>query len=362
MIQLKNFKPTDLQSLNAIDSKCCVSLHIPTSKYGRETQQGAIHLKNLLTKTSKELEGHSLGSDSISKLLDPIHALVDNTDFWQHQNQGLSIFASEGFLEAFSLPITVPARQFVGEAFDVVPILPMLTNDGQFYILALSENRVRLIEATRYEFSEVVVDDMPTSMSSTLPEDEPEKQQQRHGGATGSPTYFGSGTGGGSEDHKVDLKRFFDRVDAALAPYFKKHPAPVILAGVEYLLPIYRTANTVATILDGDIHGNKDRTSDEELHEEAWKIIAPHFKQDQSAAKDAFHHLLSVGTASLDANEIGTAADSGRVATLFVAVDAKNSASLNHTVIETLSKGGEIFAMDQEAMPTDKPLAASFRY
>lgn len=361
-MQLENFKPTDLQSLNSSESKCCISFHVPTSKAGRETIQGAINLKNLLSETTRDLQEFGLESKAISQLLDPVHALVDDTDFWQHQNMGLSIFASEGYLRAFSLPISVPVRQFVGDAFDVVPILPMLTNDGKFYILALSENHVRLLEATRYDFSEIVVDDMPASMSSTLPEDEPEKQQQRHGGASGSPTYFGSGSGGGSEDHKVNLKRFFDRVDAALSPYFNEHPAPVVLAGVEYLLPIYRTANTVATILDGEVHGNKDRTSDEQLHEEAWKIVAPLFTEAQSAAVDAFHHLLSAGTASLDEKEIATAADSGRVATLFVAIDAKNSPSLNHAVVETISKGGEIFAMDQETMPTDQPLAASFRY
>lgn len=362
MSLLETFKPSDLQSLNSTKSKHCISIYIPTAVAGRETLKGHIHLKNQLTEAKKELENLALSSSELAKLIDPIDALVEDTEFWQHQNHGLAIFAADGVFRTFELPMKVPVRLFVGESFDVVPILPMLSNDGRFYILALSENQARLLKATHHDVSEVHIDDLPRSMNSEVPEDEHEKHQQRHGGASGSPTYFGTGNGSASDNHKVDLKRYFDRVDSALTPYFNEHPAPVVLAGVEYLLPIYRTANTSATILEGEIHGNKERTSDQELHEEAWKIVAPHFTEAQTAAKDAFQQLLSNGTASSDAKEIKTAVDAGRVATLFVAVDAKNSPSINHAVVETLSKGGEIFAMDQDTMPTDKPLAASFRY
>jgi hypothetical protein len=199
-------------------------------------------------------------------------------------------------------------------------------------------------------------------MEETLPQDAPEKQQQRHGGAGGSPTYFGSGNDGGSEDHNTDLKRFFVLVDAALAPLFNEQSAPVVLAGVEYLLPIYRTANTCATILEGEIHGNQDRATAEELHEAGWRIVAPHFTEAESKAKDIFHQLLGKGTASADASVIGTAADTGRIATLFVAPDPDRSPFVNRMVAATLAKGGEVFAMEQEAMPTTQPLAATFRF
>lgn len=362
MYTVESFGTSELKDLTAMRARPCISIYLPTAESGRETMQGAIHLKNLLTEVKGELENVGARWDNIAGLLDKVEEMVGDRDFWQHQSHGLAIFVAPGVFRVFGLPITVPARQAVGETFDVTPLLPLLSNDGRFYILALSENDVRLIDATRYEFAEVKVEGMPTSMEDTEAGEAPERQQQRHGGAGGAPTYFGSGNINDSDQHKKNLKRYFDQVDAALTPYLNEHPAPMVLAGVEYLLPIYRAANTNARILDGEIPGNKDRTSLEDLHKAAWEIVAPHFAEAQMKAKDLFHQLLGTGTASAEAVEIGLAADVGRIATLFVALDDERSPTANRVAVATLTKGGEVFAMDQEAMPADQPLAAIFRY
>jgi len=38
----------------------------------------------------------------------------------------------------------------VSDRFHLKPLLPLLTGDGRFYILALSQNQVRLLQGTRY--------------------------------------------------------------------------------------------------------------------------------------------------------------------------------------------------------------------
>lgn len=360
MPTLESFGMSELNELMAVEARPCIAIYVPTAQSGRETLAGSIHLKNLLHLVEAELKRRDLNSRAISDMLEPVGALVDDQNFWQHQGGGLAIFIAEGVLRMFRLPISVPARQSVGDLFAMTPLLPMLSGDGRFYVLALSENEVRLLEATRYGSTRVQVDGVPPNMDA-IRVGGPEKQQQRYGGPAGSSTYFGSGGSGGSQEHNEDLKRYFDRVDAALTPYFHRHPAPMVLAGVEHLLPIYRSANTDATILDGAVTGNQDRASDDELHRAAWNVAAPHFAAAQSEAMARFDQLLSSGGASADTGEIEAAADAGRVATLFVA-ENDHSPSANRAAMATITQGGEVFVRPSGSQSGDPSLAATFRY
>ena len=48
--------------------------------------------------------------------------------------------------------------------------------------------------------------------------------------------------------------------------------AALVLAGVERLLPIYRGVTSHDPVMDGEVTGNPDRLTPEELHEQAWEI------------------------------------------------------------------------------------------
>ncbi|MDI9639430.1 hypothetical protein QPK87_19010 [Kamptonema cortianum] len=357
MKELKTIGRDELLNLTATRETPCVSIYIPTAKAGKEAFQGGLHLKNLLKEAEK-----SLPNGDKAGILNGAARLVDDMPFWQYQDAGLALFLTAGESYSFKSPIPVPARQVVCNAFDITPLLPALMHNGKFYVLTLSQDKIRVIEASRYDYSEIQIDDMPQSIDEALTASGAEKQQQRHGGASGPPTYFGSGGGQGSEDQKDDLKRFFDRVDVVFSDYLAQHPAPVILAGVEYLLPIYRTANTGATILTEEIRGNCDRTPAQELQESGWRIASKHFAESAEKAKSQFEQSNGHGNASTSQKEIAAAADAGRIASLFVAFDHPEAASLNQLIHATLATGGEIIPLSQSEMPSNKPLAATFRY
>ena len=76
---------------------------------------------------------------------------------------------------------------------------------------------------------------------------------------------------------------------------------PLLLAGVEYLLPIYKEANTYPHLIDTVIKGNPDLLSADELHKSAWEIIRPLF---QAAQEEAFAHYQQL--AGQEANELRT--------------------------------------------------------
>jgi hypothetical protein len=358
----------------------CVSLFLPTERAGRETQQGPIRLRKLLSQIETDLKAEGLRWNESGDLLSPAADLLENSRFWMHQADGLAIFLAPGVFRSFRLPIDLPERAVVGERFDVKPLLPLFTSNGVFFLLALSENEVKLYECTRLTIHEMDLFGAPGSMSDALWADDREKQHQWHSRADSSPEgggqaamFYGTGDGQGMEQHKVNLKRYFDKVDRGLASLFKNSAAPLILTGVDYLLPIYRQANTSAKILEGEVHGNPERVPTDQLHAQAWPIAQKFFDSRREELIGVFHQLHGTGTASDDLDILCPAAKEGRVRVLFTCLDpridesgptsrAEGDDRLNELATETLLKGGEVFALPMDDMPSESPVAGVLRY
>lgn len=128
----------------------------------------------------------------------------------------------------------------------------------------------------------------------------------------------GQGTGE-PYDQKTQIKHYFDAVDRGLREYLGGQTAPLVFAGVDYLLPIYRDANNYPYLVESGISGSPEELRPEELHKKAWQIVAPIFASAQEAAIEEYHNTIATGRTSRDIRKLVPAADSGRVATGFVA-------------------------------------------
>lgn len=369
LLELTSVK--EICELASSDNGVNVSIFVPTQRKGHEARQSAIHLKNLLRDIKDDLTGRGQLSEGIAYQLADAHELIVQDSFWQHQSEGLAIFLNADSSRMYKLPVPVEPRHCISESFDITPLIPMFSGDGHYYVLAVSQNDVRLFDATRFTFAEVSIEGIPGSMAEALWADDHERQLQWHSGAGAAPNrggrsamFYGTGDEGNMERHKVDYKRYFDKVDAALAPTFKKYPAPVVLAGVGYLLPIYRKANSCAEILEGEVHGNQDRNTEEAIHQASWEIARPHFEARTHSAIERFQELLGTGLASADQDEIMQAAAAGRVETLFVVqgVGGDDQQPINAATVQTLQKRGEIIALPQNAMPVESSMAATYRF
>jgi hypothetical protein len=89
---------------------------------------------------------------------------------------------------------------------------------------------------------------------------------------------------------------------------------------VDYLLPIYREANTYPHLLEEGIEGNPDRLSGQELHDRAWALVGPRFDRKQKQAADQYRQLAGTGRTASELEQVVTAAHRGEVETLFVAL------------------------------------------
>jgi hypothetical protein len=69
---------------------------------------------------------------------------------------------------------------WVGGQFFVKPLFEWLNQDQHFYILAISQDELRLLEGKRHGIEEVDLVGVPSSLAEALRWDDPDKQSQFH--------------------------------------------------------------------------------------------------------------------------------------------------------------------------------------
>jgi hypothetical protein len=375
----------ELHSLVGKQSDHCISIYLPAHRAGAMIRQDPIRLKNLLREATIRLHALGLWGAKAHELLKPAQQLLDQEYLWRHQSDGLALFMTEDFFRHYSLPLRFPKLAVVTDRFHLKPLLRYFTSDGQFYLLALSQNQVRVFQGSRYSLNEIFLEGMPVSLADALDEEGPQKILQFHSSApSGSiPAAVFHDQVGENEVRKYRLRRFFRWVDASLRDLLRDEHAPLVLAGTEYLHSTYRPVSTYPHTLIEWINGDAERMPLEELHREAWARVQPYYQRARKDAEELYWELRGTGKTTNRVSEAVVAAMHGRIATLFVlanveswgSFDAKQNTVtmhadaqpgdedlLNLMALRTLATGGTVFAVPQEQMPDISPVAAIFRY
>jgi hypothetical protein len=367
----------------------CISLFLPTDRTNVERPQDQLRIRRLIREADGLIRDKTqLHSAQVEELLEPLRTLLDDRGFWQHLGDGLAIFRSPEMFHPLRLPYSFKERVVVGNHFSFKPLLPLLSDDGSFYVLAISHNAVRLLACTHESASELKLPkEVPTSLAAFLGGEERENDLQAHSSASFGVVGKGGrhpaiihGQGIGIDDEKNDTLRYFQQIDRGLHEVFRDETTPLVLAGVEYLFPIYREANTYPHLLEQGVGGNPDRLSAEALRAKAWPIVESVVLQARELAAMRYRDLAGTGRASSQISEIVPAASYGQVASLFVTLDQEQWGTfdpssgrleiheqpqpgdedlLDLAVIQTLRHAGEVYAVEQSDMP---PFAAAFRY
>ncbi|MCL5959163.1 MAG: hypothetical protein M1358_07550 [Chloroflexi bacterium] len=365
----------------------CISIFLPTHQVGTDAEQDRIRLKNLLREAEERLSSMGIRPLRIESVLEPAQRLLSDSLFWQYQSGGVAMFLSPDFSRHYHFPLGFEELVVVADRFHVKPLLPLLSIGGRFYILAVSGDQVRLLQGSREKVGEIKVKGMPESLADALKYDEAERQLQYH---TDAPIQrmrrrvaIFHGHGVGTDDEKDNILRYFYQIDKALHTVLHEERAPLVLAGVEYLFPIYREANTYSHLLEEGIEGNPEEVSAEELHERALAILQPYFVKAQEEAVAKYEELSGSERVSTDIKEIVPAATYGRIDTLFVAVGFHQWGSFNPDTnevilhsefqpgdedlldlasVNTILNRGTVHAVQADEVPGGTPQAAVFRY
>jgi hypothetical protein len=375
---------TDLQRLIQIRDQTCVSIFMPTHRTAADRKQDQIRYKNLLRRAEKSLKDMPGNGSSLRDNLVRAERLLQDESFWRQTADGLVLYISDEQFFNYRLPVSFDELVVSANRFHIKPLLPLLGGGGRFYVLALSQNEVRLLECSRYKSTPIDLPGVAGGLRETLKFDEESGTQlQFHtgtdGGAGKRPAMF-HGHAVDAEDDKEEIVQYFREVDSKIRKILRAKSAPLVLAGVDYLLPLYRNATAYAHLLDDGISGNPEDEPAKDLHAAAWEIVRPYFMKNQQDALVRYHDNAGTGLTSDDLRQIVPSARHGRVEVLFVALDRqrwgrydpeRNAVSfdesafedsedlLNLAAIETLRHGGTAYALKSEQLPEPETSAAA---
>ena len=376
------FTRNELDKLLENRKKVNLSIFLSTGVKEGNPQQGKIRFKNLIKEGANQLQNQGLKETEIKKFIAPMEELVDYTKFWNTLDRGFAIFSTEDGMFHYNMPVEFEDTVVVKDDFYIKPLFPVFQRNGQFYILAISQNDVRLLHCTRYEVSEVSLEGVPKNFTEALQYDTPSPTLQ-HGARTGNGSAVFHGHGYGMEDEKVDIAKYFQVVSQSIYKALEDKSIPMILAAVDYLHPIFKESNKYPHLMEEGIVGNPDNKKEQDLQKEGWEIIKPHLEKEELEALDKYHQLIGSGKASHDIEEIVNGAYNQRVETLLVREntnlwgtydekeqkvqvvenpDENPEELFNFASIHTFLNSGKVYILEEEKMPENHKIAAVFRY
>lgn len=368
----------------------CLSVFLPIERVGSETQLNPLRLRNLLREMETQVGQDPRFSTKQAELLEPLQRLPDEEEFWLEEGRGLALFRNLELFRCYRLPERVPEQAVVSTHFYFKPLFPFLTNEGRFYLLAFSKNRIRLLAGTRYTVQEVLLPkQIPGSLAVALQGEQPEKELQYHSSASGALVEKGGRHAlvfhgkGASDEAKEHLVRYFHQINRGLHEFLHDETAPFALAGVDYLMALYREVNTYPHLLERGLAGNPDELSARTLHKQAWPLVEPVLLQARQEAIARYQEVAETEQASNNSSLIVPAAHAGRVATLFVAGDREQwgcfdpttgTIEIHETAVpgdddlleraatQTMLHGGAVYVLEHTQIPGGQCAAAVFRY
>lgn len=266
----------ELTELREFNEPFCLTIYSPFINPNTATNPNRIEMKNLLREAETALQSAGVKPRDIKKTLRPAKLLLEGHEFWPIHHQSLALFMHPKLFRYYHIPDhDIPYLLTVESGFNLAPLLRAMQNNQQFYILALGHKNVRLFEGDHFSLKPVKLKDFPTDMKDLLGIDEYPKSRETH---TIAPARAGKGSEAYHEQYNVSqtdkdmLLEFFRRIDHRLHNFLIHHQKPLIIAGVEYLLPMYRKVNTYPGLLKGAILGNQDYVDLVALRDKAWRL------------------------------------------------------------------------------------------
>jgi Bacterial archaeo-eukaryotic release factor family 3 len=351
----------DLLSFNTIDLLAqtvpgpCISIFVPLQRGKFDEVAARLELKNLVALARTSIEDQ-MRRPEVDELLAPAESLLNSASDWSSLEHGFGLFLSPTKSVSIRLPIAPEPLVMIGERFDLLPGLQMLSPDYEFHVLALSRNEITIYRGSRYGFEKMEVPDLPDSLDDAL-------WYERHQNIQISA--------------KDELKEYFDRfslvLDRILMPTIGPAGLPLILAGVEREVSSFREASQHPNIMKEMLIGNPFELPLTTLHMRAWNIVRMEREaKDEAILVNRFEDLADTTRRSTDESEIFDAANDGRVDVLLLPIPSQTQSVprevggvdgfLNAMAAGTLTSGGTIRFVPAAVLPVGTVAGAIFRW
>ena len=371
----------DLRLLAAAKAPCITAvLTIP------DPLQLAARIGNVIREMEKRLSAIPMKPLQVTDLVEPIRSMATALERDREWSIGLALFRSPDQFRYFFLRELPTEFVTVAERFQIRPLLAVVSRDQLFYVLALSQKHVRLFRCTyqgkqELQLRRLAPDNLHVWLNNRIP-DHVLDNRAIAGPSVGSMKGVVFGTSTDRERKDEYLSHFFNQVDQGVHHFLLRETAPLILAGVETEMSIYRKVNTYSHLLDKAIPGAPEKLSPADLHDRAIEIIRESHSAPLQKVLNEFSDFRDRKRVALRMDEVLERASEGRVSDLLIREDAvylgvchdsdqlmpagsfetRLEDLLNLAALQTVKHRGQAFSLKAHEMPDRLDVAAFLRF
>lgn len=306
---------TVLKRLKNISSDCCVTIILNTHRTLPDKAKDRILLKNLVKEAERRLtnECDKQSASAISDKLRQLEATIDHT----YNLEGLVLFSNEDVAEYTRLPIAVQDRVIIDTTFATRDLIRTLNKEKEYYVLVLSRDKARLLEAFNDKVVQEVEENFPMENTLILPKETPEAA---------------------IAIRQTNLiQEFFNMVDKQLTNLINNNPLPVLVCCEESNYHQYLKIADRQEIFIGHLKGSCVEEKAHHIVDAAWPLVQQVTNEMNNQRMMELSAATSNGRLVTGYNNIWRAINERRGKTLFVQRDLFQAARISGDVIELLA-------------------------
>jgi release factor family 7 len=367
-----------------------LSLLLPLEKSSHEAKVGAVQLRDLRRAAEAEMDRRLIGPLERAGLLAPIDALLNAPPAHVYHGEGLAIYVTVGFSKTVILAQAPAPSVEIDRHFRLDPLLQGMAGKDRFYLLCLSLHSIQLWEGDGVSMKPISLEDLETNIKDALHFEDSDTQVQFHSNS-GSPsrnnskgqgsTFFG--VGGENHDRKREFLSFFRIIDKGIAVKLAEKQVPLILAGVGYLMPIFREANTYGQLAPYQIPGATHAAGPVgELHAKASALLREDRQREMLKALSEYRENLTTARTVSGFTDVVPSACHKQLTHLFIRkgdrqwgifnpADGRTEVLgeyrqgaedlVNLAAVKTLLGQGKVYVVEDGEMPEDSGIAGLCR-
>ena len=286
-----------LKELKDIRSENCITIIATTHRSKPDYLNDSLNLKNLIKDAENRLMADTTKRNATS-LVDRLNKLAAEIDHSQNL-ESLMLFVNEDVAEYTRLPIKVEDRVVIDETFATRDLIRAMHLETHYYILVLSQDKIRLIEAMNDKIVKEVGKPFPYENTQFF------TKNRAAGAIAAKQTSL--------------IAEYFNQADKKVNELRKNNPLPVLICGLEENHNEYvKVADKKHSIFDVFLNKNKINDPAHSIVEESWEIVKDYVTKINNERKEELRRAVGENKFLSDTNEIWNAISEGKIQTIFI--------------------------------------------
>lgn len=286
-----------LKELKDIHSENCITIIATTNRSKPDYLNDSLNLKNLIKEAENRLLADTTKRNA-KGLVEKLNKLAGEIDHSQNL-ESLMLFVNEDVAEYTRLPIKVEDRVVIDETFATRDLIRAMHLESHYYILVLSQDKIRLIEAMNDKVVKEIGKPFPLENTQFF------SKNRAANAIAAKQTNL--------------IAEYFNQADKQVNDIRKSNPLPVLVCGLEENHNEYlKIADKKHSILSVYLNKNKINDPVHAIVEEAWDVVKDYVIKKNNERKEELKSAVGENKFLSDTNEIWKAISEGKIQTLFI--------------------------------------------